>query len=109
MRGSRNPPAPTKNSSVVMTLEFLFYLNFYKAPQGWIRTAAALSRKTAQKQPSGLFLAARLAQSTRAHKKTADVERYAGGFLFAEDGAAALGGGQDALSLVWRGFITSLS
>ena len=38
-----------------MTLEFLFYLNFYKAPQGWIRTAAALSRKTAQKQPSGLF------------------------------------------------------
>jgi len=45
----------------VMTLEFLFYLNFYKAPQGWIRTAAALSRKTAQKQPGGLFLAARLA------------------------------------------------
>ena len=25
MRGLRNPPAPTKNSSVVMTLEFLFY------------------------------------------------------------------------------------
>jgi hypothetical protein len=44
-----------------MTLEFLFYLNFYKALQGWIRTAAALSRKTAQKQPGGLFLAARLA------------------------------------------------
>jgi hypothetical protein len=59
--GGSNPPAPTKNSSVVMTLEFLFYLNFYKAPQGWIRTAAALSWKTAQKQPSGLFLAARLA------------------------------------------------
>jgi hypothetical protein len=57
-----------------MTLEFLFCLNFYKAPQGWIRTAAALSQKTAQKQPGGLFLAARLAQSTRAHKKTADVE-----------------------------------
>ena len=67
--GGSNPPAPTKNSSVVMTLEFLFYLNFYKAPQGWIRTAAALSQKTAQKQPGGLFLAARLAQSTRAHKK----------------------------------------
>ena len=33
--GGSNPPAPTKNSSVVMTLEFLFYLfylNFYKAP-----------------------------------------------------------------------------
>ena len=37
--------------------------------QGWIRTAAALSQKTAQKQPSGLFLAARLAQSTRAHQE----------------------------------------
>ena len=36
---------------------------------GWIRTAAALSQKTAQKQPSGLFLAARLAQSTRAHQE----------------------------------------
>ena len=55
-------------------LEFLFYLNFYKAPQGWIRTAAALSQKTAQKQPGELFLAARLAQSTRAHKKTVSVE-----------------------------------
>ena len=49
-------------------------MNFYKAPQGWIRTAAALSQKTAQKQPGGLFLAARLAQSTRAHKKTVSVE-----------------------------------
>ena len=36
---------------------------------GWIRTAAALSQKTAQKQPSGLFLAARLAQSARAHQE----------------------------------------
>ena len=40
MRGLRNPPAPTKNSSVVMTLEFLFYPEVCKAPQGWIRTAA---------------------------------------------------------------------
>ncbi len=37
---------------------------------GWIRTAAATSLKTAQKQPSGLFLAARLAISTCAHQKT---------------------------------------
>ena len=28
MRGLRNPPAPTKNSSVVMTLEFLLYVDF---------------------------------------------------------------------------------
>ena len=28
MRGLRNPPAPTKNSSVVMTLEFLSYVDF---------------------------------------------------------------------------------
>ena len=34
-------PAPTKNSSVVKMLEFLFYLEVCKAPQGWIRTAAA--------------------------------------------------------------------
>mgnify|MGYP004682197761 FL=1 len=36
---------------------------------GRIRTAAALSQKTEQKQPGGLFLAARLAQSTRAHQE----------------------------------------
>ena len=36
---------------------------------GRIRTAAATSLKTAQKQPGGLFLAARLAQSTRAHQE----------------------------------------
>ena len=38
--------------------------------RGWIRTAAATSLKMAQKQPGGLFLAARLATSTRAHQKT---------------------------------------
>ena len=38
--GGSNPPAPTKNSSVVMTLEFLFYPEVCKASQGWIRTAA---------------------------------------------------------------------
>ena len=41
-----------KTSTYENTLRFLFYLKFYKAPQGWIRTAAALSQKTAQKQPS---------------------------------------------------------
>ena len=40
MRGSRNPPAPTKKTSVENTLVFCFirYLKFH--PQGWIRTAA---------------------------------------------------------------------
>ena len=67
--GGSNPPAPTKKTSVENTLVFCFirYLKFHS--QGWIRTAAATSLKTAQKQPSGLFLAARLATSTRAHKK----------------------------------------
>ena len=52
MRGSRHPPAPTKKTSVENTLVFCFirYLKFH--PQGWIRTAAATSLKTAQKQPS---------------------------------------------------------
>ena len=69
MRGSRHPPAPTKKTSVENTLVFCFirYLKFHS--QGWIRTAAATSLKTAQKQPSGLFLAARLAISTRAHQE----------------------------------------
>ncbi|MBS7104620.1 MAG: hypothetical protein KH108_09085, partial [Faecalibacterium prausnitzii] len=48
-------------------------------------------------------------QYTILSNKWGAVQRYAGGFLFAEDGVAALGGGQDALSLVWLGFITSLS
>ena len=48
---------------------FIRYLKFHS--RGWIRTAAATSLKTAQKQPSGLFLAARLATPTRAHQKIA--------------------------------------
>ena len=58
-----------KSFSVTTTLE-LFVLYVRETHEcGWIRTAAALSQKTAQKQPSGLFLAARLAQSTRAHQE----------------------------------------
>ena len=78
--GGSNPPAPTKKSSVVITLDFCFTWNLEFHYLGWIRTAAALSQKTAQKQPSGLFLAARLATSTRAHQK---IQRnYYAGFLF---------------------------
>ena len=58
-----------KSSSVFSTLEFFVLLARKTHKCGWIRTAAALSQKTAQKQPSGLFLAARLAQSTRAHQE----------------------------------------
>ena len=49
--GGSNPPAPTKKTSVENTLVFCFirYLKFHS--QGWIRTAAATSLKTAQKQP----------------------------------------------------------
>ena len=59
-----------KSSSVFSTLEFFVLLVRETHKCGWIRTAAATALKTAQKQPSGLFLAARLAQSTRAHQKT---------------------------------------
>ena len=52
-----------------MTLEFLFYLNFYKAPQGWIRTASTRRTVRRGKSPCGAFLDARLAQSTRAHQE----------------------------------------
>ena len=67
----------TKKTSVENTLVFcsIRYLKFHS--RGWIRTAAATSLKTAQKQPSGLFLAARLATSTRAHQKN-QRRKYAG-------------------------------
>ncbi|WP_133300806.1 hypothetical protein [Faecalibacterium sp. AF27-11BH] len=51
-----------------------------KSSGGWIRTAAATSLKMAQKQPGGLFLAARLATSTRAHQKN-QRRNYAGSFV----------------------------
>ena len=73
--GGSNPPAPTKKTSVENTLVFcsIRYLKLHS--RGWIRTAAATSLKTAQKQPSGLFLAARLATSTRAHQ-TREIRTY---------------------------------
>ena len=69
-----------KSSSVFITLELFVLLVRETHKCGWIRTAAATSLKTAQKQPSGLFLAARLAISTRAHQK--DQRRKYAGFCF---------------------------
>ena len=40
MRGLRHPPAPTKKSSVVITLDFCFTWNLEFHYLGWIRTAA---------------------------------------------------------------------
>ena len=48
---------------------FCFARHLKSHSRGWIRTAAATSLKMAQKQPGGLFLAARLATSTRAHQE----------------------------------------
>ena len=53
---------------------FCFARHLKSHSRGWIRTAAATSLKMAQKQPGGLFLAARLATSTRAHQKTSTYE-----------------------------------
>jgi hypothetical protein len=53
--------AHQKCSAYESTLGFLFYKKLKFHFLGWIRTAAALSPKTAQKQPARLFLAARLA------------------------------------------------
>ena len=72
--GGSNPPAPTKRTSVEITLVFCFARHPKSHSRGWIRTAAATSLKMAQKQPGGLFLAARLATSTRAHQKTSTYE-----------------------------------
>ena len=40
--GGSNPPAPTKNSSVVMTLEFLFYADLILNgdPEEYLKNAA---------------------------------------------------------------------
>ena len=51
--GGSNPPAPTKNSSAVMTLEFLFYPEVCKASQGWIRTAAEPTATTTSAASGG--------------------------------------------------------
>ena len=72
--GGSNPPAPTKRTSVEITLVFCFARHLKSHSRGWIRTVAATSLKMAQKQPGGLFLAARLATSTRAHQKTSTYE-----------------------------------
>ena len=64
--GGSNPPAPTKKTSVENTLVFCFirYLKFHL--QGWIRTAAATSLKTAQKQPGATATTAASGRSREA-------------------------------------------
>ena len=60
--GGSNPPAPTKNSSVVKTLEFLFYRKLCKETLRVDENSIGrrpTSRR--QKSPSGAFLDARLA------------------------------------------------
>ena len=69
LRWFESTRAHQKSFNVTITLE-LFVLCVRETHEcGWIRTAAALSQKTAQKQPGGLFLAARLAISTLAHQE----------------------------------------
>ena len=83
LRWFESTRAHQKSFSVTTTLE-LFVLYVRETHEcGWIRTAAALSQKTAQKQPGGLFLAARLAQSTRAHPSDSSrVQTHRGCFIF---------------------------
>ena len=69
LRWFESTRAHQKSFSVTTTLE-LFVLCVRETHEcGRIRTAAALSQKTAQKQPGGLFLEARLAISTLAHQE----------------------------------------
>ena len=85
-------------------LDFLF-CRLFSGLGGWIRTAAALSQKTAQKQPGGLFLAARLATSTRAHPSDSSrVKTHRGCFIF------VCAGVQHILEVEKNGaFVTNLS
>ena len=74
MRGSRHPPAPTKRTSVEITLVFCFARHLKSPSRGWIRTASARRIVRRAKSPCGAFLDARLATSTRAHQKTSTYE-----------------------------------
>ena len=59
--GGSNPPAPTKNSSVIMTLEFLFYLDFITHYKGGFEQHRPAEQSGGEKSPCGAFLDARLA------------------------------------------------
>ena len=59
--GGSNPPAPTKNSSVVMTLEFLFYQNLTTCHKGGFEQHRPAEQSGGEKSPCGAFLDARLA------------------------------------------------
>ena len=71
--GGSNPPAPTKRTSVEITLVFCFAIRL-NSSGGWIRTASARRIVRRAKSPCGAFLDARLATSTRAHQKTSAYE-----------------------------------
>ena len=71
--GGSNPPAPTKRTSVEITLVFCFATRL-NSPGGWIRTASARRIVRRAKSPCGAFLDARLATSTRAHQKNSTYE-----------------------------------
>ena len=54
--GGSNPPAPTKNSNVAMTLEFLFYPKLYKAqPRVDLNSIDPPNSPAGKKAPAGLF------------------------------------------------------
>ena len=81
--GGSNPPAPTKNSSVVMTLEFLFYQNLTTCHKGGFEQHRPAEQSGGKKSPCGAFLDARLAQSTRAHPSDSSrVQTRRGCFIF---------------------------
>ena len=105
LRWFESTRAHQKSFSVTTTLE-LFVLCVRETHEcGRIRTAAALSQKTAQKQPGGLFLAARLATSTRAHPSDSSrVQTHRGCFIF------VCAGVQHILEVEKNGaFVTNLS
>ena len=66
--GGSNPPAPTKNSSVAMTLEFLFYPKLYKAqPRVDLNSCGAVAEDSAKTAQWAVFSSA-ARESTRAHQ-----------------------------------------
>ena len=67
--GGSNPPAPTKNSGIQWVPEFLFYLPCKRGCKGGFEQHRPAEQSGGEKSPSGAFLDARLATSTRAHQE----------------------------------------
>ena len=81
--GGSNPPAPTKRSSIRTGYWIFCFVDFSQGWAGGFEQHRPAVQSGGQKSPSGAFLDARLAQSTRAHPSDSSrVQTHRGCFIF---------------------------